>query len=246
MHNLLLDIGNSDIKAGNCINGKNKVTLLKRFSYSKDNFENDFNKNFKIIKKSNIDKIGISVLNNSNIIFLKKYFRLNYKTDPVFINEKLKLPVNIDNVKGIGNDRICSVSAASEIFKNRNILVIDFGTATTYTLISDKKVKGGVISPGIKTSLDSLISKTSLPKVDIYFPDKILTNNTEDNLRSGVLYQSLFSAERIIKETKKIHKNLYVVATGGFSEIISAQTKLIDATDMNLVLKGVNIILSNL
>ena len=244
MNNLLIDIGNSDIKVGIGCSDNLNVQLIKRFPYSKKNFRKDFEKKFKINKIPSFDKIGISLLEKGEKIFISEYFKKAMTKEAVFIDRKIKMPIKIDYSKGLGNDRICNAAAVYKIFKQSNILIIDFGTATTYTLVSDGTLRGGLISPGIRTSLDSLTDKTSLPEAKLNYPKELINNNTLDNIRAGVLYQSLFSVERIIKEVRKRHKSLYVIATGGNSQLISKKTILINEIDENLVLKGINILIS--
>ncbi len=193
---------------------------------------------------NNFDNAGISVLNDDYTDFIEKYIHIKFKIEPVFINRKLKLPVSVKYSKSLGNDRICNGAAASVIYNKKNTLIIDFGTATTFTLMSDNILTGGMILPGIKTSLLSLTGMTSLPEVNLTFPRSLINNNTIDNIRAGVLYQSLFSAERIIRETGKKYKGLFVIATGGYSKLISGKTGLINITDRYLALKGINIIIS--
>jgi len=222
------------------------VVLIKRFPYSKRSFKNDFIKKFKLNKIPSFDKIGISLLKDGEKKFLKEFFKKVSAKEPVFITRDLNLPIKIDYSKELGNDRICSAAAAFKIIKKKNnILIIDFGTATTYTLLSNGILRGGLISPGIITSLDSMRNKTSLPGVKLDFPKELINNNTLHNISAGVLYQSLFSVERVITEVRKKYKDLYVIATGGNSQLISKKTKLINEVDLNLVLKGINIIISS-
>jgi len=245
MSNILIDFGNSDIKTaiGSPLN--NRLKFIKRFSYEKKYFDKDIKLIFGNIYPGVIpEMIGISILKDADRNFLEKFFLRKYNLKPVFITRDMKLPISIRYSEGIGNDRICNAAAASELYDFKNIMVIDFGTATTYTLISDNILTGGVILPGIKTSLNSLIKKTSLPEVNLNFPRNLINRNTSDNIKAGVLYQSLYSAERIITETAEKYKGLYVIATGGFSKLISDKTKLIDKTEMYLSLKGINIIIS--
>ncbi|MBL8008174.1 MAG: type III pantothenate kinase [Ignavibacteria bacterium] len=244
MNNLLIDIGNSDIKAGKAVFPGKSIRLLKRFSYTKENFEHDFRENIDGLTDSGFNKIGISVLSERNISFLKNFFGKKFTLSPEFINRNSNLPVKIRYSESLGNDRICSASAAQILYGKKNILVIDFGTATTFTLLCKGIITGGIISPGIKTSLNSLISNTTLPGIRLAFPRKLYGNNTENNIKAGVLYQSLFSAERIIKETRKKYPDLFVAATGGLAGLISGKTSLINTVDRYLVLKGINFIIS--
>lgn len=245
MKNLLIDIGNSDIKAGICMSDKIHIKNFNRLRYSKSDFKKEAGHFIiKLFRDLKPNYTGISVLNSDQRDFLYELFRNKLNSEPIFINRNMKLPVDINYSKGLGNDRICSAAAAAGIYKRKNILIIDFGTATTYTLVSDKKLLGGLILPGIKTSLLSLTEKTSLPEVKLTFPKELINNNTADNIRAGVLYQSLYSAERIIKETGKAFRGLFVIATGGYSGLISRKTPLINITDRNLVLKGINILIT--
>lgn len=243
--NLLIDIGNSNIKTGTGNSGISDIKNIKRFPYSKSDFkkdfENIFNENY---LNNNYDKTGISVLNDQHNDFIEKYILNKFKIRPVFINRKMKLPVTLKYSRSLGNDRICNAVAASVKYNTKNTLIIDFGTATTFTLLSDNILIGGLILPGIKTSMLSLTERTSLPEVKLTFPKSIINNTTIDNIRAGVLYQSLFSAERIIRETRKEHKGLFVIATGGYSNLISEKTGLINITDRYLPLKGINILIS--
>jgi len=247
MNNLLIDIGNSVIKVGEGGSDNPNAKLIKRFPYSKKSFKKDFVKNFKLNKMKSFDKVGISLLKSKSHekIFLSEYFIKSASKKPVFIHREMKMPIKIDYSKSLGNDRICNAAAAYKILKKTNILIIDLGTATTYTLITNGTLIGGLISPGIKTSLDSLTDKTSLPSVRLSYPKKLINNNTLDNITAGVLYQSLFTVERIIMEVRKKYKNLYVIATGGNSQLVFKKTKLINVVDKNLVLKGINIIISS-
>lgn len=244
MKYLLIDIGHTDIKAGSAARDSHNVTFLKRFTYSNNSFQKDFEKNFSSIKKKEFPKAGVSVQSKRNRLFICKYFEKIFSAETVFIGRDMKLPVKIEYSAELGIDRICNASASHIIYKRKNILIIDFGTATTFTLLSDGVIKGGIITSGINTSLFSLTEKTTLPEVKLNFPERLINKNTKDNIRAGILYQSLFSAERIITELKKDYRKLFVISTGGMSEIISGKTRLINVNDLNLTLKGINVILS--
>lgn len=244
MKNLIVDVGNSAIKV--CSGNSFSVTIqnISSHSYSGKEFENEagtFLTNY--LKGKSFSRIGISVLNKDKKEFLKKFFLTVSKTKPEFIDREIKLPIKIRYGKELGNDRICSIAGALCNYNNSDILVIDFGTATTFTLMIKKVITGGIISPGILTSLNSLTNNTDLPEVSLRFPPKLFTNNTIDNIRSGILYQSLYSTEAIISEAKKKYPGLLIAATGGLSDVITKKTKLIDKTDKHLVLKGINFIL---
>ena len=135
MYNLLIDIGNSDIKAALNLPGGYDIKLIKRYSYQKKSFRKDFNSGlesiFRFIDYTQLIKIGISVLNNEYKDFTGKYIYRQTGIDPVFVYRNIRLPIKIKYGEGIGNDRICNAVAAKEIFGKKNMLIIDFGTATT-------------------------------------------------------------------------------------------------------------------
>ena len=168
-----------------------------------------------------------------------------FKSSTVFINKKIKLPIKIKYSSTLGSDRICSaVAAFSKYRKRKKILIIDFGTATTYNLLINGIYEGGIITPGVETSLHSLINKTSLPIVKLDSKVKLITNDTINNIKSGIWFQNLYTVERIIQEIKKKHKNLFVIATGGLSHLIYGKSELIDKLEKDLVLEGINFILN--
>jgi type III pantothenate kinase len=241
MKNLLLDIGNSNIKTA--LSKDNKLFEVRKYNYSKDNFSTAFKKIIKY-KSTEFDSIGISCLNKKNKNILSRIIEQKYSIRPFFIDINNVLPIKIKYEKSLGNDRICSAVAAFMKYKaKKNILVIDFGTATTYNLIADKVFLGGLIMPGILTSLQVLNLKANLPLTNIRNIEKLINNKTKNNILSGVIHQSLFTTDSIINALKKKYKNLYVVCTGGFAELIYKKSCLINKMEKNLVLEGINFIL---
>ncbi|MCX6164087.1 MAG: type III pantothenate kinase [Ignavibacteriae bacterium] len=241
MKNLLLDIGNSNIKIA--LSSSKKIINVKRCNYLKNNFTNTLKIIFKY-KRNEFDSIGISCLNTNYRKIISNIIKNKYSVVPFFVKFDSNLPIKFKYEKSLGNDRICSAVAASIKYKSkRNILVIDFGTATTYNLVSNSIFIGGLITPGILTSLQSLNSKANLPMTNIKKISNLITNKTKTNILSGVIHQSLFTTEAIIKTLKKKYKNLLVISTGGLAELIYKKSCLIDKADENLVLEGINYIL---
>ena len=241
MRNLLLDIGNSSIKIA--ISSGNKIYNVKRYNYSKNNFTNIIKKILKYNRKE-FDSIGISCLNSDYRKILLNNIKNKYSINPFFVKFAHNLPIKLKYEKSLGNDRICSAVAASMKYRNKkNILIIDFGTAATYNFVSNNIFIGGLITPGILTSLQSLNSRANLPLTGIKNINNLITNNTKTNILSGVIHQSLFTTEAIIKNLKKKYKNLFVISTGGLAELIFKKSCLIDKIEDNLVLEGINYIL---
>ena len=125
--------------------------------------------------------------------------------------------------------------------KNR-IKVIDFGTATTFNILDEKgEFIGGVIAPGIKGSLDSLVNGTAkLPRVEIERPSSIIAKNTVTNMQAGIVFGFAGLVGYIVKKIKRELKwpDIRTVATGGFSEVIAKEIDCIDCVDKFLTLDG--------
>lgn len=154
---------------------------------------------------------------------------------------KTGLNLRVDNAKEVGADRVVNNVAAVKKY-GYPLIVIDFGTATTFNVI-DKKGEfiGGVIAPGIKGSLDSLVNGTAkLPRVEIECPASVIGKNTVTNMQSGIVYGFAGLVEYIVKKIKREMKeeNVTVVATGGFSEVIAKEISCIDKVDKLLTLEG--------
>jgi len=241
MKRLLIDIGNSGIKTA--LGQGGKIIKVKRHLYSDINFLSDFKKSL-TYKKSEVGSIGVSCLNKSYFKIIDFICKLKYSIKPVIIKFEKDLPVKIIYEKTLGADRICSAAAALGKTGRKNILVIDFGTATTYNLIINSVYLGGLITPGIMTSLIALNRQANLPLTRIKRINSLVNNKTNENILSGVIHQSLFATEEIIRNLKKKYRGLYIICTGGLSDIIFKKTKLINAKEKNLVLEGINIILN--
>lgn len=244
MKRLLIDIGNTRIKgciANDLHLGKIISKMYDKLDFTKEysDFLAQFKPKGKISRiNTTFDTVYITVVDKSlyaKLIFLTS----EYKT--FIISTKTNLPVKIDYSDGLGSDRICSAVGAYMKYKNKkNLLVIDFGTATTLNIILKGIYKGGMISTGIKTSADALMKKTTLPKVFLTSDVKLINNETVGAIISGIVLQQVLFIQKAIEEYRKLFNNLFVIATGGGSEIIIKHKTGIDMFEPNLVLEGLN------
>ena len=164
---------------------------------------------------------------------------------PLHVAPGLKSGLNIrcDDAREVGADRIVNcVSAIVGYGDGTPMIVIDFGTATTFNIISEKnEFIGGVIAPGIKGSLDSLVNGTAkLPRVEIEAPKSVIAKNTVTNMQAGIVFGFAGLAEYMVKKIKKelgVEK-VKTIATGGFSSVIAKEISCIDVVDKFLTLKG--------
>jgi len=172
----------------------------------------------------------------------ERYFQIK----PLFIEPGVKtgMPVHYDNPAEVGADRIVNSVAAYEKFGGPCI-VVDFGTATTFDVVSQKgEYMGGVITPGIGISADALFSRTArLPRVDIRKPARVLATNTVNSVQSGLYYGYLGLIDGILERLMaEIGGEIRVVATGGLASLMSEGSKYIREVDEFLTLDGLRII----
>jgi type III pantothenate kinase len=165
------------------------------------------------------------------------------KIKPLELAPGLKTGLNlkVDNAKEVGADRVVNNVSAVRKY-GAPLIVIDFGTATTFNAIDEKcQFIGGVIAPGIKGSLDSLVNGTAkLPRVEIERPEKVIGTNTVTNMQSGIVYGFAGLVDFLVRKIKREMKveNIKTIATGGFSEIIAREVPSIDYVDKLLTLEG--------
>jgi type III pantothenate kinase len=163
----------------------------------------------------------------------------------VGIGTKTGIKIATPNPKEIGADRVVDAVAAFEIYGGP-VLVIDFGTAITYDLITaDGSFIAGVTSPGLRISANALWTDTAkLPEIEIALPDTILAKDTVTSMQAGLVFGCIGQTEYIVTRMLKEAgiENCRVIATGGLGKIIADATDVIEVYDPNLTLKGLKII----
>jgi type III pantothenate kinase len=166
---------------------------------------------------------------------------------PLIVGAGTKTGIKIaaTNPKEIGADRVVDAVAAYEIYGGP-VLVIDFGTAITYDLITaDGSFIAGVTSPGLRIAANALWTGTAkLPEIEIALPDTILAKETVTSMQAGLVFGCIGQTEYIVKKmlAESGIQNCKVIATGGLGKIIADNTDVIEVYDPNLTLKGLKII----
>jgi type III pantothenate kinase len=198
------------------------------------------------IKPENIEGVAISsVVPNLTEIFVlmaRKYFG----AEPVIVSPDLHLGIKIhyEDPHTVGADRLCNAVAGFAKYGGP-LIIIDFGTATTYDVISAKgDYLGGVIAPGIETSAVDLHRRAAkLPKIELKFPKEVVGRDTVSSMQGGILYGAVDAMEGMIERIKrKVGKKVKVIVTGGYSKIIMGQSDAIDYSEPALVLHGLQLI----
>jgi len=174
---------------------------------------------------------------------MERMCRTYLKITPLTIGGGIKTGLNlkVDSAREVGADRVVNNVAAIKKY-GAPLIVVDFGTATTFNAINSAgEFIGGAIAPGIRGSLESLVSGTAkLPKVEIERPAKAIGTNTVTNMQSGLVYGFAGLVENIVRKMKKELNSdkIFTVATGGFSELIAGCAPCINAVDKLLTLEG--------
>lgn len=172
-----------------------------------------------------------------------KYFGIR----PMVVSAGIRTGIRIvtENPKQIGADRIVDAVAAYTLYGGP-VIVIDFGTATTYDIVGpDGTFEGAVIAPGIRTSAQAMWGQAAmLPAVELKKPDSILAKETVSSMQAGIVFGQIGQAEYIVKRIKREsgYTDAKVVASGGLGNIIAKETEVIDYYDPQLTLKGLRII----
>lgn len=172
---------------------------------------------------------------------------LNYfKAKPIIVGPGTKtgMPIQYDNPREVGADRIVNAVAAYEKYGGP-LIVIDFGTATTFCAINkDGAYLGGAIMPGIGISSEALTERAAkLPRIEIKNPGQIICKNTVSSMQAGTLLGYVGAVEGIVARMKKeLKENAKVIATGGLAGLIASETSCIDHIERLLTLEGLRII----
>ena len=168
-------------------------------------------------------------------------------TRPIIVGPGIKTGIRIitEDPRAIGADRIVDAVAAYEKYGGP-VLVLDFGTATTYDLITEKgEFAAGITAPGIRISSEALWTKAAkLPNFEIKKPKSILAQETITSMQAGLVYGQIGQTEYIIRKVQEESgiRNLKVVATGGLGRLIADETDAIHIYDSSLTLGGLRII----
>ena len=235
---LALDIGNTQIKLG--IFEHLKLIHTECFQH---NDNQNINLNYIKKFKPTVSIIS-SVVPNLTDKYVKNIYNIFGLDYLIVNNENCHIDLKVPEPNTVGADRICNVVATIKIY-NKPAIVIDFGTATTYDVINKNgQFIGGIIAPGIKTSSQYLIEKAALlDYVDFEFPKKVIGKNTEDNIKSGIMFGAIDQIEGMIKRiNNETKQNNNIILTGGFSKLISPKISLEHTCDIDLTLKGMILI----
>lgn len=200
------------------------------------------------IDRSRIEKIVISSVVPSSVPILNSYCQKYLGLSPLWINPdsvKKLMPILYHNPNEVGADRIVNAVAAYRKYKTA-LIIIDFGTATTLDVISEKgEYIGGAIVPGVMISAEALFQRASrLPRVEIFkAPDTVIGRDTIDSIKSGIIYGNAAMVDGMVERMAgEMDSKPRILATGGIAPLISGLSKTIEKVEPSLTLDGLRII----
>lgn len=250
---LAIDMGNTNIVIG-CVD-EEKVLFEERLATDLSKTELEYVVIFKTvlelygIEKKKVTGAIISSVVPQLVNIIKSAVYKLIKVEPMVVGPGVKTGLNIlmDEPRRVGSDLIVDAVAAINNY-GTPLIVIDMGTATTMSVIDRKgNYIGGVIMPGIKVSVDSLVSRTAqLQRISLDAPDKVIGKNTINCMKSGVIYGNASCIDgmidRLAEEMGEGLSDIKVVATGGLARVILPQCRHNIIQDDELLLKGLKII----
>jgi type III pantothenate kinase len=198
------------------------------------------------IPLAEIDGVGISSVVPDLTDVFESLARKYFKVEPVTVTASLDLGMRVlyTDPAAVGADRLCNAIAGFRKYGGP-LVVLDFGTATTFDVIAASgDYLGGVITLGLDSTASELHRRAAkLPKIELRFPSSVIGKETEASMQSGVMFGTVDAVEGIIRRiAAELGGKPKVIATGGLSGIIAAHTSVIDACEPSLVLDGVRLI----
>jgi type III pantothenate kinase len=249
---LAIDAGNSNIVFGFYDEAKQKWTHELRVNTHKELSLLKLEKEVHLfflengIKTDKISHVGVSSVVPEINPIIKQFCKEYLEKNCYWISGKSygALKVSTARPNEIGSDLMCNVAAAHEMFQS-NCIIVDFGTALTFTVVGDDgKVLGVNIVPGLKTAIRALFSNTSkLPEVELKMPKSALGRSTTHSIQAGILYGYTGLVKGMLETIQKeLGHQCRIVATGGLSSILTNLQDSFEVVDRNLTLEGIKLI----
>lgn len=242
---LAIDIGNSNIDIALFKNNE----ILKHLDFSTEKNSTSYEYAMKLnwvleknrIKITEVEGTAIASVVPSLTSVFEDAINFIFGSRPFIVEPGIKTGIYIDaeNPKEVGADLICNVVAIDEEYGGCGIAV-DFGTATTFSVINNKKFLGVAIAPGVGSSSYALFEKTAkLPQIDIVAPNSSIGKNTITAMQAGIVYGFAGLVDGIIeRQIKELSIKPKIIATGGWAKRIVPYTKYVKDIDPYLTLKG--------
>lgn len=244
---LVMDVGNTNIKTGLFEGGKLKYSW--RFNTDQRRTADEYG----VQMESFFHHLGLDPRDVDGIILSSVIPSMNYTLEhmcqlyfhgksPMLVGSHLRLGLSIlyDRPEQLGSDRICNAVAAYQTYGGPCV-VVDFGTATNFSVVSEKaEFLGGLICPGIMVSADAMVERAAmLHRVEFLKPERVICTNTREGIQSGVIRGYVGQVDYILRQIEEeLGEAVNVIATGGMSSMIAKETDRIGIVNPTLTLEG--------
>lgn len=248
---LCLDVGNSQVFGG-LFNHQKELVLRFRLT-SKSNTSDEFGIFLlQVLRENQMNPAEVTQISICSVVphldySLRSACIKYFSVTPFFIQSGIKSSVRVDydNASELGADRLANAIAATNLYPNQNLIVIDFGTAITFcALDANKSYLGGAIYPGLRLLVDTLARNTAkLPVVDVVEVEQAVATTTVQGIQSGIFFGTLGACKemiRLFREQTFKDKPVIVLATGGFS-VMFEKYGVYDVHLPDLILHGIQI-----
>jgi len=246
---LTLDVGNTQIFGGVFQDSKQILQFRKS---SRANFSSDEVGVFlrQVLRENDLDPKAVGGIAICSVVPDLVYSLRNgcikyFSTDPFVVQPGMKtgLKIRYLNPAEVGADRIVNSIAGVQLYPGKNLVIIDFGTATTFDVVSkSKEYLGGAILPGLRISMEALESNTAkLPAIELERPERAIGRTTKESMQSGLYFGHIGTIKELIRRIEQeafVDSEPVVIGTGGFSQMFREQG-LFDEIIPDLVLQGI-------
>ena len=247
---LVIDVGNSNIVLG--IYRNDRLVRNWRVSTDKSKTPDEYGiLVHDLFRLAGVDFSDVTDIIISSVVptltgVLEKLSRDYFGRRPHIVGPGIKtgMPIQYDNPREVGADRIVNAVAGYEKYRN-SLIIVDFGTATTFDYINRKgDYCGGAIAPGLVVSTEALFQKASkLPRVEILRPPSVIAKNTVNSMQAGIFFGYVGLVDGIVTRMKAESRDEpKVIATGGLASLIAPESKTIEIVDEFLTLEGLRIL----
>lgn len=247
---LAVDVGNTHIMIG--VYNEREIVVYWRLATRRDRTEDELGMLVKnLLHNSHLNLKDIKSIAISSVVpqlmySLQRMGQKYFEIDPLIIGPGVKTGLNIvtDNPREVGADRIVNAVAALELYGGP-LIIVDFGTATTFCAISASgDYLGGAIAPGIGISMEALFERAAkLPRVEVIRPKQVIGKDTISSMQAGIVFGFVGQVDGIVTRMKAEFETVpLVIATGGFANLIASESQTIDKVNSLLTLEGLRII----
>ncbi|MCK4894590.1 MAG: type III pantothenate kinase [Calditrichia bacterium] len=243
---LTIDIGNTQIEVG--IFKTDQLVRSWRISSVIDRTEDEYMVFLEQFLKQidmgveHVEGVGLASVVPNKTFIIEKMCKKYLNIQPLIVDHTIKLGIQIkyDDPASVGADRLCNCVAAFHQYKQA-IVVVDFGTATTFDIVNGKgNYLGGIISPGIETTAWALYQRAAkLPKISLDFPTKVIGTTPEKSMQSGIMLGTVKIVDGLLQEViEELGEQPKIIATGGLGRLVQPKTRHIGEYRPHLVLEG--------